>query len=563
MPQSRSPAALPPPLSSSSAFAPPQPGLCTREPTTANNRLVLSASTPIFPTSPSQLRTLLSPFAVPLPGKLVLNMMSFDGGTAYAESDADDEYERSMGDHSPVGDSEASPIDSELSTSAEHTPTTYAHRSSADRLPETIITEWNADECADFISTIGLPQYADAFVENEIVGEALVALQHEDLKSMGIASVGHRLTILKSVYDVKKAQDVPIESDHYFPLSADAEAQYATATLKDIKHLVEQLRLRDERMNLLEQDLRRMTDDFRRLREDMLPALRLVKDQQTPLPNLSGGALGQGFPYEATISPPAPTPPPGSGPGGVKRQYSQRKILIGATPKNASPTQVAHDRSIAEQTLDPSSAAERAVLSSSHLAAMNGQTSSAHPSPNMPSPTSPQNYSSSTTLGARSYRGETSAPSNRSTMNDADHGMYMSRDKGVIPPGPPRRRETPVPDTPTPNSNGSSVEIFKSFRVSMDDPCYKVLPAALKKYQINAPWDQYALYIVYGDQERCLGMEEKPLILFKQLDKEGKKPMFMLRKTTNAQVDNEPGSAGIANAARGASTGYDPPGGII
>lgn len=54
--------------------------------------------------------------------------------------------------------------------------------------------------------------------ENEIVGEALVALHHDDLKSMGIASVGHRLTILKSVYDVKKAQDVPVESDHYQPL---------------------------------------------------------------------------------------------------------------------------------------------------------------------------------------------------------------------------------------------------------------------------------------------------------------------------------------------------------
>jgi hypothetical protein len=36
---------------------------------------------------------------------------------------------------------------------------------------------------------------------------------------MGINSVGHRLTILKSVYDVKKAQDVPIEPDHYMPLS--------------------------------------------------------------------------------------------------------------------------------------------------------------------------------------------------------------------------------------------------------------------------------------------------------------------------------------------------------
>jgi hypothetical protein len=96
----------------------------------------------------------------------------------------------------------------------------------------------------------------------------------------------------------------------------------------------------------------------------------------------------------------------------------------------------------------------------------------------------------------------------------------------------------------------------------MDDPCHKVLPAALKKYQINAPWDQYALYIVYGDQERCLGMDEKPLILFKQLDKEGKKPMFMLRKTNSAQVDSEPGSAGIGGTAS-RPMGYDPPGGII
>ncbi|POR33416.1 Protein STE50 [Tolypocladium paradoxum] len=488
-------------------------------------------------------------------------MMSFDGSTAYAESDADDEYERSIGDRSPVGDSEASPIDSELSTSAEHTPTTYGRRSSADRLPETIITEWTADECADFISTIGLSQYADRFVENEIVGEALVALQHDDLKSMGIASVGHRLTILKSVYDVKKAQDVPVESDHYLPLSADAEAQYATATLKDIKHLVEQLRLRDERMSLLEQDLRRMTEDFRRLREDMLPALRLVKDVQQPLPNLSSSTA---YTYEPTISPPAPTPPPGQGPGpGVMRSYSQRKILIGATPKGNSPTQPTHERTIAEQTLDPASAAERAVLSSSHLAAMNGSgqnPGSAYPSPNMPSPTSPQNHMSGTTLASRSYRGDTSTPSNRTTLNESDHTNYNSREKAASGP-PPRRRETPVPDTP--NTSNASVEIFKSFRVSMDDPCHKVLPAALKKYQINAPWDQYALYIVYGDQERCLGMEEKPLILFKQLDKEGKKPMFMLRKTNSAQVDGDPGSAGMGGAARGASTSYDPPGGII
>lgn len=69
-----------------------------------------------------------------------------------------------------------------------------------------------------------MDRFADALTDvffhadNEIVGEVLVALLHEDLKSMGITSVGHRLTILKSVYEVKKAQDVPFESDHYLPL---------------------------------------------------------------------------------------------------------------------------------------------------------------------------------------------------------------------------------------------------------------------------------------------------------------------------------------------------------
>ena len=71
---------------------------------------------------------------------------------------------------------------------------------------------------------------------------------------------------------------------------------------------------------------------------------------------------------------------------------------------------------------------------------------------------------------------------------------------------------------------------MKSFRVSMEEPCYKVLPVALKKYQIQDDPAQYSLYIVHGDEERCLGMEEKPLILFKQLANDGKKPMFMLRK---------------------------------
>ena len=34
---------------------------------------------------------------------------------------------------------------------------------------------------------------------------------------MGIVSIGHRLTILKGIYDVKIKQDIPIDSDHWIP----------------------------------------------------------------------------------------------------------------------------------------------------------------------------------------------------------------------------------------------------------------------------------------------------------------------------------------------------------
>jgi hypothetical protein len=107
--------------------------------------------------------------------------------------------------------------------------------------------------------------------------------------------------------------------------------------------------------------------------------------------------------------------------------------------------------------------------------------------------------------------------------------------------------------TPTPGNEAPSVEIFKSFRVGLEDPCWKVLPAALRKYNIQADWRAYALYIVYGDQERAVGLEEKPLSLFKDLDREGKKPMFMLRKLAGGDVGIPASAAGVKGLGSGAT----------
>lgn len=52
----------------------------------------------------------------------------------------------------------------------------------------------------------------------DVDGEALIHLDHDELRELGIKSVGHRLSILKSVYNVKIAHGVPIESDNYVPV---------------------------------------------------------------------------------------------------------------------------------------------------------------------------------------------------------------------------------------------------------------------------------------------------------------------------------------------------------
>ena len=161
----------------------------------------------------------------------------------------------------------------------------------------------------------------------------------------------------------------------------------------------------------------------------------------------------------------------------LSRKFSSKKLFFD-NQKTSSPTylQSTQERSLMEQALDPANAAERAVLSSSHLAAMNGgsqpSTSPGYPSPNQPSPTSPPTLGGST-LASRSYRSDQPTPARSTFQQENDQYQASTYSRDSQKPAPSRRAQTPALDTPS--SNGS-VEIFKSFRVSMEDPCYKVLP---------------------------------------------------------------------------------------
>ncbi|KAI9746887.1 MAG: Adaptor for signal transduction [Lichina confinis] len=511
---------------------------------------------------------------------------------AYEDSDADDEYERSVVSPPLATDSETSPTDSEP-PSTENTPTVYGNLSD-DKLPRTIITEWTAEECADYVSGLGLSQYADAFLENDIVGEALIALKHEELKEMGVTSVGHRLTLLKSVYDIKIRQDIPVDPEHYVPLSADAGMQDAVATQEDVARIIQSIQIRDERIVLAERELRRLTEEYRRLREDLLPVFRMAKESQ-PLPFPAGATNDAHSHDQAGSLHPLPQLQPEK--LSLSRKFSHN-LTLGSTPKNASPTHgpplIPENKAYVDGGgggggIDPSAAAI-AASNSLHASVSGGGGSqpSASPGqpPNMPSPTSPPSYKDAV---------------NQSPIMPRPNNSLQQQPPPPPPPPPLSGRGERFDDpllptnvyshpTPTPHGNQTSnahaprsradggpgdggggsggggappsVEIFKSFRVSMEDPCYKVLPAALERYRINADWREYALYIVHGDEERCLQLDEKPLILFKQLDREGRKPMFMLRKINAAPSNALSADAAAAGAGGPSGQGAVNTGGV-
>jgi protein STE50 len=119
--------------------------------------------------------------------------MAFPTGAAYhADSDADDEYERSV-ITSPTQiqfDSEGSPTDSEP-PSNEHTPTIFDMPGEDQTLPRSIMTEWTAEESAQFIASFGLRQYCDAFIGMDVhvdVEAALTAMCRERHCRRGITS---------------------------------------------------------------------------------------------------------------------------------------------------------------------------------------------------------------------------------------------------------------------------------------------------------------------------------------------------------------------------------------
>jgi protein STE50 len=82
---------------------------------------------------------------------------------------------------------------------------------------DTSLLDYSETDVHLLFKSLGFPQYETRIHDNSITGDVLATLHHEELKDLGVTSVGQRLTILKAVYALKHNQGIAIEPDDYIP----------------------------------------------------------------------------------------------------------------------------------------------------------------------------------------------------------------------------------------------------------------------------------------------------------------------------------------------------------
>ncbi|KAI0272472.1 hypothetical protein BC834DRAFT_348745 [Gloeopeniophorella convolvens] len=297
--------------------------------------------------------------------------------------------------------------------------------------PRGPITDWDQHDVHLFLTNVGLPQYEAKVKEHNLTGDVLCIIGPEDLKEIGIATVGQRLAILKAIYLVKLAHEIPFEPDHYIPPSeADDHSENLT-----VDKLYTLIREQDERLRNLEHDNRRLSEMVSGSMEDL----------------------------------------------NTWRTSHQTAVETSPITRQPSFKWAQYDKSSSSPTKPEMS-------------------DSPHPSPNR-----------------------------------LEHDL-SSRSQATMQPKVVPNISSSVVQLPTPPrpARQESTDNLKSFKVSLEDPAWKVLPAALRKYKINNDdWQNYAMFICYGPPsnriERCLSYDEKPLLLFQKLKDASKNPVFMLK----------------------------------
>lgn len=372
---------------------------------------------------------------------------------------------------------------------------------------------WKNDQVLLWLKNSHQPDdVLESFRVHNITGLTLPLLNSEELKEMGVSNLRQRLQILNDISTllIEKNPDLgSLNLNNEHPLLSELQATVVSASLiKNISkgiveetsfQLIDRLSGRDRDHGIGEADREDGADKDRmsnreykmlltkinKLREEMLPVLKQIQDKK-PLPAPTG------------------------------RQ---------------SPNTI-HNQSVKYENTLPTSTSPSRTMFVANRRASSSDTISSISSEQVPFPLYPKSTSSSA-IPQKISTQQASLP-HRNSLH-ATQTQRHSSSPNLIPSRAFKRMSSSQADTanvsnPLPPS--TSTDTLKQLRAKTEDPCYKILQAAMRSHKLDkSEWRNYVLIICYGgDKERVLRYDEKPVVVFKELSELGLSPSMMLRQ---------------------------------
>lgn len=66
------------------------------------------------------------------------------------------------------------------------------------------VADWDLADVSEWLFNLGVPQYADSFASNEMLGSMLLDITLEDLDYMNVKVLAHRKLILRAIEDLRQ-----------------------------------------------------------------------------------------------------------------------------------------------------------------------------------------------------------------------------------------------------------------------------------------------------------------------------------------------------------------------
>src|SRR5215472_17506057 len=89
-------------------------------------------------------------------------------------------------------------------------------------------------DVASWLKNLGLEQYEAIFRDNDIDASVLPALTNEDLKDIGVVSVGHRRKLLKAIALLRQAESKGAPRESSLIAAPEAERRQLTVMFCDL-----------------------------------------------------------------------------------------------------------------------------------------------------------------------------------------------------------------------------------------------------------------------------------------------------------------------------------------